>query len=115
MSKYLSKTAIIISVLFFNLLFVGSASAAGKVYLDRAQIKAQEIIVKMNMFGTGGTITLKGCPEDDCPTGLTINKKTKFTLNGTKIKRKEAKGYSGHSGFVRYMKASKSAFLINWK
>jgi hypothetical protein len=115
MSKYISQTTPLLSVLLMTLLFSSNASAVGKVYLDRAQIKAQEVNIKMNMFGTGGTVTLKGCPENDCPTGLTIDKKTEFTLNGTKLKRKDARDYSGHSGFVRYMKASKSAFLINWE
>ncbi len=114
MSKYLSKTTVIISVLFFNMLFIGSANAIGKIHFDRVGIDAKEVIVKLNMFRTGGAITLKGCAEF-CPTGLTANKKTEFTFNGKKIKRKDIKKYSGRRATVRYTKSTKSVFLINWK
>jgi len=114
MTNYISQIALLFSVLFSTLLFSGSANAIGKIHFDRAGIDAKEVIVKLNMFRTGGAITLKGCAEF-CPTGLTANKKTEFTVKGKKIKRKDLKKYSGRRGTVRYKTATKSAILINWK
>lgn len=114
MTKHFLKTTALFSLLSLNLLFIGSANAIGKVYLDQAGINATEVSVKMNIFRTGGTVTLKGCPEH-CPSGLTANKKTKLMANGKKIKRKQVKKYSGKSAYVKYFKASRSVILIDWK
>jgi len=114
MANYTSRIALLFSVLFSSLLFSGSANAIGKIHFDRAGIDAKEVIVKLNMFRTGGLITLKGCAEF-CPTGLTANKKTKFTVNGKKIKRKNINKYSGQPGTVKYMTETKSVILIEWK
>ena len=114
MTNYISRIALLFSILFSTLLFSGSANAIGKIHFDRAGSDAKEVIVKLNMFKTGGAITLKGCAEL-CPTGLTANKRTAFTVNGKKIKRKDIKKYSGRPGTVKYITATKSVILINWK
>jgi len=115
MSKYLSKSAIFISVLLFNLFAIGNAHAIGKILLDQTGLDAREVTVKMNMFRTGGNVTLNGCDEDSCPTGLSVNKKTDFMAHGKKINRKKIKDYSGKSAYVKYFRASKSIILIDWK
>lgn len=114
MSKYLSQTAILLSVLLFNILFIGNANAIGKIYLDQTGLNAKEVSIKMNVFRTGGAVTLKGCYEQ-CPSGLSVNKKTKIMANGKNIKRKNIKKFSGKSAYVKYFKASKSIILIDWK
>ncbi|MCW8825651.1 MAG: hypothetical protein OQK78_04425 [Gammaproteobacteria bacterium] len=115
MSKYLSKSAILISVLLFNLLAIGNAHAIGKIYLDQLGLDAQEVKVKMNIFRTGGSVTLNGCDEDSCPSGLSVNKKTDFMVHGKKIKRQDVKDYSGKRAYIKFFKASRSVILIDWK
>ena len=114
MTKYFSKTGRILFALILPLLFSSTANAFGKLYLDQTRLNAIEIKVKMNMFKTGGTITLQGCAEG-CPSGLSANKKTIFTVNGKEIKRKEIKHYSGRSGFLSFYKATKSVTHIDWQ
>ena len=110
MTRHFPQTALLIA----TLLYTTGATAIGKVYLDQTGLEAKEVIIKLSVFKTGGSITLKGWAEG-CPSGLSINKKTQFTLNGKKVKRRDIRRYSGRSAYVKFYKATKSVILINWK
>ena len=116
MTKHITHTALLLPTLFSIIFFSSSASATGmgRIDLDQEGLDAREIIVKMNIYRTGGTVTPKGCAEN-CPTGLSANRKTEFMVHGKTVKRQNIKKYSGRSGYLKHMKANKSVILIDWK
>lgn len=116
MTKHISHTAHLLSILFFTILFSISANATGlgKINLNQQGLDAQQIIAKMNIYRTGGKVTLKGCAEN-CPENLFANKTTQFLVNGKTIKRQDIKKYSGQSGNLQYLKNNGSVLLIDWK
>lgn len=111
MITFIKQTVFLLSILTF----ASSANAVGKIYLDQLGMNADSITIKLNMFRTGGAVTLTGCDEG-CPTGLAVNKKTRFTRNGMKIKRKDIKNLAnGNSGYIKFFKKTKTVILIDWK